>query len=89
METKLKKFNGFTNQPTWEIWNWIHADKGKIDCWLDVAEDLQSEPKQLSDYMQSEIAFEYDEEGLLEEALTKWALSLVNWDELAEKLLKE
>jgi hypothetical protein len=89
MTKTLNNYKGFTNRPTCEVWHWIHADKAELDCWLDACEDLQSDPKQLANYMQSRIAFEYDKEGLLEEALTKWALSLVNWRELAERLLKE
>lgn len=98
-------YNGYTNYPTWVVNLWIDNEEGSQTYWREVAEECYRDATPAYDGQTQKDAAIYDLsqrlKGEFEEGdpfivkasvyadLMGWALSSVNWHEIAEGMLEE
>jgi len=86
-----KEYNGYTNYETWLVSLWIDNDEGLQRYWIEESEHIESVSSlqdSLQTYFDEHIPPEEELNGVYLD-LMNYALSSVNWYEIAEELYNE
>jgi hypothetical protein len=96
-------YNGWTNYPTWVTKLWIDNDQGSQEYWLEQAQaaaaatvtydDMESRKSDaataLADLLENDDSREDVPTSGVNSDLLGWAISMVNWREIADSLLDD
>jgi hypothetical protein len=85
-----RTYNGWTNYATWAVQLWIGSDEGSYLYWQERAEKLREDVHGLAKELE-ELHRENSpagESGVYCDLL-RYAIGLVNWDEIAESLIDD
>jgi hypothetical protein len=78
-------YNGWTNYPTWTVYNWLSSDEatnGSIEAIATEAPTVYRAADQMKDYVASRNPLAEGASMYID--LLNFAIGLVNWDEIAE-----
>jgi hypothetical protein len=84
MNSNDQKYNGWTNQATWAINNWLNATDN--ETLLAATECANSGPDQLREYVEELVEQQCSSRASLASDLITIALNQANFDEIADGL---
>jgi len=79
----MEKYNGWTNYPTWNVALWMDNHPGSHQLYIEMAEDCDT-VAEFAQRLENQIKEGHMVATGMYADIMGWALSLVNWIEIAE-----